>query len=48
MLLVAAQGPKGMAVARELGDGLITVGPDVRRIFNGEVVFAEELQSFEV
>jgi 5,10-methylenetetrahydromethanopterin reductase len=26
-LLVAAQGPKGLAVARELGDGLFTLGP---------------------
>jgi 5,10-methylenetetrahydromethanopterin reductase len=26
-LIVAAQGPKGRAVARELGDGLFTVGP---------------------
>jgi 5,10-methylenetetrahydromethanopterin reductase len=26
-ILVAAQGPKGLAVAREVGDGIITIGP---------------------
>lgn len=42
-LLIAAQGPKGLAVARELGDGLFTIGPQggfpwVAQLFIGTVL----------
>lgn len=46
-LLVAAQGPKGLAVARELADGLITVGPKGGFPWVAELVFGTVLDQGE-
>jgi 5,10-methylenetetrahydromethanopterin reductase len=46
-LVVAAQGPKGYAVARELGDGLFTVGPHGGFPWVAELVFGTVLADGE-
>ena len=43
-LLVAAQGPKGLAVARDLGDGLFTVGPKGGFPWVAELLFGTVLE----
>jgi 5,10-methylenetetrahydromethanopterin reductase len=46
-LLVAAQGPKGLAVARELGDGLFTVGAKGGFPWVAELAFGTVLEPGE-
>jgi 5,10-methylenetetrahydromethanopterin reductase len=47
VMLVAAQGPKGLAVARELGDGLFTLGPKGGFPWVAELVFGTVLDPGE-
>lgn len=46
-LLVAAQGPKGLAVARELGDGLFTLGPRGGFPWVAQILFGTVLEPRE-
>ena len=46
-LLVAAQGPKGEAVARELGDGIISLGPRGGFPWAAEILFGTVLKEGE-
>ena len=46
-LIVAAQGPKGRAVARELGDGLFTLGPQGGFPWVAQILFGTVLDPAE-
>jgi 5,10-methylenetetrahydromethanopterin reductase len=46
-LIVAAQGPKGLAVAREVGDGLFTLGPKGGFPWVAEILFGTVLERGE-
>ena len=46
-LIVAAQGPKGRAVAREVGDGLFTLGPQGGFPWVAELLFGTVLEDGE-
>jgi 5,10-methylenetetrahydromethanopterin reductase len=46
-IIVAAQGPKGLAVAREVGDGLFTLGPKGGFPWVAEILFGTVLERGE-